>query len=641
VTTKTSYYSLVEMLLEAKVITWDLETQSNAKGSKGNMEDWHPHSRLVSASFTTDEGTAVVPLSHPEGPWTGKTDPWDADAKWRLVYHNLCKAMIKSEAKLVAHNAKYEVRWSNTLAGYALETQVWWDTMMSAYLLDENESASLKAVAVRDLGVDEWADVDLRDAEAVPWDALALYNARDTDYTHRLVPVHRKQFQVETRLARLFYFHSMPLIRTLAGIERTGLPLDTKRVKEMQVESKDIVKTYGDKLLAIATGELGMDLDEYPTVSFGTTNKFFTAFMEEANVPVISVSEKTGNPSWSADNLETAADMGHPLATDILLVRKHSNRQSKFFTPWLREVSEGGRLHPSFNPMLVDDKYEKPKGTKTGRLSSSGQLNAQQIARDLKVCFGGEEGWLFAELDYSQIELRIAAWLANVTRVLDAYEREEDLHVLMAMLITGKDAEHINKDERQKGKAGNFGFLFEMGESTYLEYVRTNYKIVIDLAEARNTRRAFFNDQWPGLEQWHERQKVIARKFGFVRNPIGRKRRLPEIYSGNYGLRGRAERRAINSPIQSFAADLMCLALSEIHQTADPERVRLVGTVHDSLLAQVREDTWEQDVEHMARTMLNPGVRRKFGVKIGVPLAVEAHIGYHWNSPEGQVRVYS
>lgn len=631
VMTKKSYFSLIKELLGTSVISFDLETQSDAKGKKGNMEDWHPHSRIVSASFTTPSDTWFVPLSHPEGLWSDK---------WKTVYRNLVKAMLQSQAKLVAHNAKYEVRWTYTMTGYALEDRIWWDTMMSAYLLDENESASLKEVAVRDLGVERWDDVDLRDSESVPLSSLGLYNARDTDYTLRLVPIHKQRLLDEARLARLFHFEGMPIIRTLAKIERTGLPLDVEKVKTMQVESKRIVKEKGDELLKYAVDELKMELEDYATVSFGTTNKFFTSFMEKTGFPVISLTD-TGNPSWTADNLETLVDMGFPIAQDIMDVRKHSSRQSKFFTPWLRSVSEEGRLHPSFNPMLVDDKWDKAKGTKTGRLSSSGQLNAQQIARDLKHCFGGEDDWLMVELDYSQIELRIAAWIAQVQPVLEAYERGDDLHTLMAAAITGKDPSDIVKDERQSGKAGNFGFLYDMGETTYIEYARTNYKVVVSLEEARKTRHAFFDVQWQGLAKWHDRQRKLVRRDGFVRNPLGRKRRLPEAHSGAGYLIGQAERRAINSPIQSFAADLMCLALIRISREMDPSRVRLVGTVHDSLLAQVRNDSelWD-NVERMARLMLDPGTHKMFGVRVDVPLVVDANVGYHWNDPDGEARTF-
>lgn len=617
-------------MLEAPIISWDLETQSDAKGKTGNMEDWHPHSRIVSVSVTTQDGTWVTPLSHPDGPWVDK---------WKVLYRNYGKAMLKSGAKLVAHNGKYEVRWTHTMVGLKLEDRLWWDTMMSAYLLDENLPANLKDTAVRDLGVDPWSDVDLRDPEAVPWDSLALYNARDTDYAYRLVDVHKVRLTEEARLGRLFHFEGMPIIRRLAKMERVGLPLDVERVKTMMAESKAIVAKGTEHLMAIAVEHLGMIPENYPTVSFGSTNKFFKDFMERSGVPVITLTP-TGNPSWDADNLETAADLGYDIAKEIKEVRLHSNRISKFFTPWLRVVDENGRLHPSFNPMLVDDKWEKPKGTKTGRLSSSGQLNAQQIARDLKICYGGEPGWLMAELDYSQIELRIAAHLAKVERVIEAYRNGEDLHILMAAAIRGCDPSEVTGDDRQKGKAGNFGFLYEMGEQTYIDYARKNYKVFVDLKEAKLTRRTFFDVQWPGLGKWHEQQKNLARRNGFVRNPIGRKRRLPEIYNSDWASIGRAERRAINSPIQSFAADLMCLALIEIGKRTDPEQVRLVGTVHDSLLAQVREHRWEQDVAEMAAIMLDPGLEKKFGVKLTVPLAVEAHVGYHWKDPEGVTRVY-
>ena len=597
------------------------------------MEYWHPHSRIVSGSFTTLGGlTFVIPLSHPQGPFA-------RNSLWRTAIYKIAHHLHDSGTKLIAHNAKYEVSWVYAMTGIPLESLTWWDTMMSSYVLDENEMNGLKEVAHRELGVEKWDEVNLKDAEKVPWDNLALYNARDTDYCMRLQPLHKQRLLDEPRLARLFYFHSMPLIRTLARIERRGLPLDQGVVDRMTKESEAILEDKETKLLEICTEKWGLELDEYPTISFaGSTSKFFSAFMEASELPVVKYTP-TGNPSWDQYALEEVGRQGFDIAQEILEVRKHNNRMSKFFVPWSTKTAPDGRIHATFNPMRTDDKWQDAKGTVTGRISSSNP-NAQQIARDLKVCFGGEDDWLFVELDYSQIELRVLAWVARIDNVLAAYDRGEDLHKIMASNITGKPIDQVTPEDRQGGKAGNFGFAYEMGEATYVEYARKTYGVNVTLDEAKTVRHAFFNKTWVGLSRWHEQQKNLARRHGFVRNPLGRKRRLPEIYSGQGYEVGRAERRAINSPIQSMAADLMCLALIEIDRNTDPSEVRLVGTVHDSLLAQMKPDSLDKNLSRVAGIMLDPGTRKKFGVNVRVPLEVEAKIGYHWNDPEAETRVF-
>lgn len=607
------------------------------------MEYWHPHSRTVSISLTVsttidDRETYVVPLSHPEGPWSGKTNTWDKDAPWRRVLFNIGKAIQKNEGiKWSAHNAKYETNWHYAMTGQALENSLWWDTCMSDYLLDENELHSLKEVAVRDLDVDRWDEVDLKSAEKVSWDSLALYNARDTDYCLRLIPLHKERLMQEERLARLFHFLAMPLIRTLCKMERNGLPLDIERVKQFKKESEDIRDEMEDHLLSIAVNDYGMDMEDYPTISFSGTSKFFKAFMEKAEAPVISYTP-TGAPSWTEDNLRELERQGYDVAKYLMLARKHSNRLSKFFIPWTTKLASDGRLYPTYNPMIVDDKWQDAKGTTTGRLSSSNP-NAQQINRDLKICFGGEEGWYFVELDYSQIELRIAAWVANDQAMLEAFRKDIDIHTLMASEITGKSLSKVTPEERQSGKAGNFGFLYEMGEDTYMTYAYNNYGVRVTLEEATKVRKAFFR-RWSDLERWHQRQKNLAFKNGFVRNPFGRKRRLPDIYSSNGYEISRAERRAINAPIQSGAFDLMAMALIEIDRQVDPDRVRLVGTVHDSLLAQIRVEALDEELPRIATIMLDPGTKRKFGITVGVLLAVEAKVGYYWNDPDGITKVF-
>lgn len=630
---KKSFLSLIEAIKSADVICHDYETQSDAGGKAGNMEYWHPHSRIVSGSFTTAEaGTFVIPLSHPEGPFA-------KDRRWAQVLRKIAQVIENHRLKLVAHNAKYEVAWVYWMTGVKLENLTWWDTMMSSYVLDENEPNNLKDVAHAELGVDKWDEVNLKDAEKVPWDNLALYNARDTDYCLRLQPIHKERLLSEPRLARLFHFHSMPLVRTLARIERVGMPLDRQRAKEMAAESRDIVVAEQDYLLAIAEGEYGMDLENYPTISFtGATSKFFKEFMVQTELPEIKKTA-TGNPSWDQYVLEELERQGYKIAEHILNVRRHGNRLSKFFVPWETKLAPDGRIHAQFNPMRVDDKWSDPKGTTTGRLSSSNP-NLQQVNRDLKICFGGEEEWLFAELDYSQIELRLMAWIANIENVLQAYYRGEDLHKIMASNITGKPLDKITKDERQGGKAGNFGFAYDMSETTYIEYAKNTYGVEVGLEEATNVRRAFFDKTWIGLARWHDQQRNIAYRQGFVRNPLGRRRRLPEIFEGHGYEVGRAERRAINAPIQSMAADLMSLALIEIDRQLPADRIRLVGTVHDSLLAQVRPDSVDESLQQAAGIMLDPGTEKKFGVKVEVPLEVEAKIGYNWDDPEAEVRVY-
>lgn len=635
VTTKSSLSHLIEAALESSICSMDFETQNDETGAKSNLEDWHPSSRIVSASFTFTndvhkgvKDTYVVPCSHPSGPWS--------DGRWRHILFDIGRALAHGEGtKLIAHNAKYDIRWLHSMTGVMLEQYIWWDTCMAEYLLDENQSIGLKPTAERRLGVERWDNVNLRDAESVAWDALALYNALDTIYPVDLVHSQMEEFKEEQRLARLFYFIGMPIIRTLTRIERNGLPLDTDKVAELKAESEEIIEAETDYLLAIAYGEYGMFDEDYPSVSFSPTSHFFRDFMERSELPVIATTD-TGNPSWAANVLEELERQDYKLARHILDLRKHNDRLSKFFTPWLKKLAPDGRLHPTYNPMITPSDYGDPKGTVTGRLSGSNP-NPQQIDRDLKICFGDE--WPLVELDYSQIELRVAAWVSGDPAMLRAYRNGEDLHVAMAADITGKNPEDVTKEDRQGGKAGNFGFLYEMSEVTYQQYAKDVYGVHVTFDESREVRRTFFN-RYKGLAKWHELVKNVAFKYGFVRNPIGRKRRVPHIFSSSDYYRGRAERQAINSIIQSMASDLMCLALIEIDRQLPSDEVRLVGTVHDSLLAEFRPDNLDENLQRVADIMLDPGVKRKFGVSVDVPLAIEATIGYHWNDPDATTRVY-
>lgn len=630
--TKKSYFSLVEALLEGNITTFDFETTSDAQGKNKNFEYWHPHSRIVSGSFTVrDAGTWIIPCSHPEGPW---------GERWRLILTNLARAILKNKnMKLVGHNIKYDLNWWYAMTQVPLETRCWWDTSMSDYILDENESHKLEDKAERDLGVEGWG-INVKNPEKQSWDILGPYNARDTHYTDLVQRKDYERLLREPRLARLFHFLGMPIIRRLILIEREGMPINLPIVERRKKEATKIVERETEYLLKIAQDKLGMDLEDYPTISFGgSTSKFFAAFMERSGLPVVSYTPQ-GAPSWTEDNLKQLDRQGHKLVKHIMEVRKNSNKLSKFFVPWTEKVAQDKKLHPTFNPMIVDDKWGDKKGTLTGRLSGNNP-NPQQIARDEKGCFGGVEGWRVAEIDYSQIELRMIAWIAPEPSMMQAFIDEEDLHTILAAEITGKDPKDITGIERTGAKAGNFGFAYLMQEQGFIDYAFKTYNgLVITLEEAKIIRRAFFS-KWSKLADWHERQINFAHRYGFVRNPFGRRRRLPELYSGNeYEIR-RAERKAVNAPIQSAASDLMSLALIEIGRQTDPREVRLFGTVHDSLLALVREDTWEHNLRDIARIMLRPNTERRFGVKVEVPLAVEAKVGYYWDDPNGVTRVFT
>lgn len=624
--------ALISHVKKAKYLTFDVETQSD----EDNMEDWHRSSRITCASFTfsvhPDHGF-VLPLSHIDSQWG-----W----KWRSILKEVLGAIPK-DCRIIGHNLKYDIRWAMRHTGLDLTPNMWWDTMIVAHLFDENQPKRLKELAGPLMGGDWSQAVDLSDSEHAPWYPLAKYNAADTVATWRL---HRQQYEVlkgMPRLARLFHYVQMPALRALTQAEINGLPIDRDAVGKALSEAQDashfaerelldLAKTYGMDPNEVYTTATGLVRKKWK-VSWQGTSKWWREFTERAmEHGHLRITKMTpgGQPSFDSDAL---SQQGTALA-DTVLAFRNGDKQAQFLRSWLEKADGKGRLHPTFKPAKFQG------GTVTGRTSSSNP-NTQQIDRRLKPCFSG--GRWFVEIDYSQIEMRIAAEMIErcdiwegVNPMMLAYVAGADLHTLIVQETMG--IEEPTKDDRQKGKAINFGFLFGMGPNGFVEYARAAYGVEFTLDEAKTIHRRYY-DAWQGLDYWHAQQKQMALTQGYVENLFGRRRHLPDITSGNPEWRARAERQAINAPVQGAASDLMMMSLGQIHRTYSPEDVTIVGTVHDSVLLEVDDRALVEDI---CRIMVAPAaLDHVLDRPLTVPIEVEAEIGRRWADPECDTFVLS
>ena len=326
---------------------------------------------------------------------------------------------------------------------------------------------------------------------------------------------------------------------------------------------------------------------------------------------------------------------------DLLLERvKWQKYSSSFFSAYQEQVDENDRIHTTF----------KLTGTVTGRLSSgkadqdkvTGRVqnrgvNLQQVPRDAFVrgIFGAPPGWAFIECDYSQIELRVAAFVADEPTMKHLYNTGQDIHMTMAMRMTGKPAHLVTKEERKKAKAVNFGFLYGMGWFKFISTAWENYGVRVTEAEAKAFRKAFF-DEFPMLLRWHAKQRMMAHKYGRVQSPIGRIRHLPDINSEDKGVVAEAERQAINSPVQSFASDMAVMALVRINQDFKRRglRARSVGTVHDAINFEAPYEELPIVVPLIKWHMENVPIEKWFGVHLDIPIVGDCKIGKRWGGAD-------
>jgi DNA polymerase-1 len=233
------------------------------------------------------------------------------------------------------------------------------------------------------------------------------------------------------------------------------------------------------------------------------------------------------------------------------------------------------------------------------------------------------------QADYSQIELRIAAHVSKDRRMRRAFLTGEDLHLAMAASLTGKLPQDVTKEERKLAKAVNFGFLYGMYPKKFQAYAFENYGVEVTMAEAEVARQKYFS-MFRDLEAWHDRQKRVAHNYHRVVSPLGRIRHLPDILSSDNGVRMEAERQAINSPVQATASDLMLFSMVQLQPQLDPRSAFLVGTLHDAVFLQVREEVVTEVASVVKETMENLPLKKTFGADIDIPIEVEVEWDQHW-----------
>lgn len=620
-------------------VAYDIETT-------GDLER-ESEARVVSISITVTDGpdmdtghTYNVPLFHPES--------WFRSS-WIRVLIAIAKAMMKCRRR-VAHNAKYDTKWIQHFTKLE-DFQLTFDTIVAAALLDENRPKGLKPLAQMLLGAEPWG-IDTKDLLNTPIEEVLEYNGLDTWHTLRLFFVFRQQLLDQPRLARFFRNLSIPLTRELCYVERRGVFVDQDQlainwniVKEKLNDIHDELEQYVPEtnpfIKVLKNGTI-----KHNGVNWNASNFARWLLFEELGLPVLKRGKTKddgtpGDPSMDGATLAYLREMTdiQPGATvaSLLCDRVTWNKyDTSFFTPWSQIIDHNSRMHSVF----------KPWGTVTGRLSSGKEdaekitakaqirgVNLQQVPRGplTRGVFGAPPGWFFVEFDYSQIELRIAAFLAQEPTMLHLYATGQDIHMAMAMRMTGKPAHLVTPEERKKAKAVNFGFLYGMGWRKFVQTAWENYGVRVSEEEAQAFRKAFF-DQFPGLLPWHSKQRRLAHTNGRVETPMGRVRHLPDIYSPDPGVQAEAERQAINSPVQAFASDMCALSLVLLARRFRAEGIRAypIGTVHDAVNWEIHGDDLEYALPLIKATMEDLPLEKLFGCTIDIPIVADCKVGTRW-----------
>lgn len=547
----------------------------------------------------------------------------------------------------VFHNGKFDCLWM--LCRFGVKWHISFDTQNAHYLLDENDFHGLKYLAQKFLGAPDW-EIDKLGKQA--WSIKnAKYAAHDVFYTRKLRFIFKSMLEEDHDVKRVHDLIMVPCYKLFIEAEFHGVYIDMDKMddaenylrSELNTAVTDLEKwSKKAKLVDKKTGVL----------NWGSNDQLGDLLF---NVLKIKPIEKTSGGKNSVSE-SVLLRIDHPMVGDLLKYRAAQKQLSSFIEGWRPYIDPRGFLHPSF----------KLHGTVTGRLSCE-HPNLQQVPRDPRIrsLIIAMMGWTLMEMDLSQIELRIAAELADEHNLLKVFSEGGDPHwqtaireiergagykkeiiktVKMASgtkmsyseaveYILGMGGDHAAslmemwKEVRKKAKAINFGYLYGMWWKKFKLYARDNYGVEVTDQEAQDSRIAFF-ELYPGFPDWHDKQRRFAQVNGYVRSLSGRKRRLPAAM-GNRDTpqRREAQRQAINSPVQSFANELNLMAALQMRREFSKKWFQIVGTVHDSVLMVVRNDMVEHVYKRGLEIMSKPDLLKQFEIEMGVPIEAEAKIG--------------
>lgn len=506
--------------------------------------------------------------------------------------------MRKYKMTTVFQNGKFDTLFMEV--GIDIRLPISEDVMLMGTAYDLSAEHNLKKMAMKYLGVPDW-DISKKEKTNGASKKIRPYLKCDVRYTWQLFQFFMKHMD-ETQM-KIYRKLLRPAYLMYRDVERNGAYVDIKALHECKKKYATIEKEYLEKLNSLYK------------INWNSSGQVAEVLFEKEGLPVIKKSKKTGKPSADASVLSRLAAKGHELP-DLILKYKAANTLNKMFlNRWEDDLGPDKRIHPSFNLTNVV----------SGRTSCQNP-NLQQVPRtkDVRAIYKAPKGRLFFEADYSQLELRIAAEYSGDPTMMDIYLNNGDIHTTTAKLMTG--GREPTKEERNKAKAVNFGFLYGMMAKKFVDYAYDSYGVVFTLPEATQFRELFFA-KYSRLLPWHHEQEVLCEAMGGVYNKFGRFRKLPLIYSSNKWEKASAARRAINTPVQGTGSDLLISAATQIHRELKGEGLKIVGTVHDSILGEFNEEDKDWIVPEIRRIMLHPAAMDEFGVTLKVPLDCDIGVG--------------
>ncbi len=468
------------------------------------------------------------------------------------------------------------------------------DILIAAYLLDSTRSAYPAPFLAQ-----IYADTDAALAVPKDFEEAAFRTAEHADFVARLAPILRNKIR-EAGLEKVYTEIELPLIPILADIELTGMKVDGNSLKTFSEFISKELTTLRDKIFGLAGREFNIGSPKQVGEIFAELN--------------IETGRKTatGQISTSHDVLvELAAT--YDIAQFIIDYRELDKLRATYADALPKMIASDGRIHGCLNQTVAA----------TGRLSST-EPNLQNIpvrtelGQHIRKAFIPEKGNKLISADYSQLELRILAHITQDARMLEAFKNNEDIHAQTARLVFGAKNEKEMKEKRRLAKIVNFGIAYAV------EAFGLSTRVGISRSEARKVIDDYFAT-YKGIREYMDRTPEEARKQGYITSLFGRRRYFPSITDRNFAVRSRAEREAINMPIQGTASDIVKIAMIRVANALKREKLetKMIMQVHDELLFEGPESEVETAKILIKREM-------ESAATLDVPIIVEIGVGDNW-----------
>jgi DNA polymerase-1 len=558
--------------------------------------------KIVGISICLEAGTAYyIPIAH---------DYVAAVEQLPLVYvlDVLRPVLQGNNIAKILHNAKYVL---SVFLNYGVKIlgDVY-DTMLESYVLNSTViKHDLSSLVERYLHVTmiKYVDIAGKGAKQLGFNQVAIdvatdYSAENADLNLQLHSNLYPQIAAIPNLQKVLLELELPLIPVLVTMERNGVYIDRVKLQQQSAKLAEKIKLLEN----ICFSEAGIEFN------INSPKQLQSILFERLHIPMVKKTP-TGQPSTAEPVLQELAKL-YPLPKYVLEYRSVAKLKSTYTDKLPTQINAStGRVHTSYHQAI----------TATGRLSSS-EPNLQNIpirsedGRQIREAFIAEAGNKILSADYSQIELRIMAHLSNDANLIETFKQGKDVHIATAGEIFGIDTSKVSSDQRRHAKAINFGLIYGMSAYGLAK------QLSIDKAQAQEFIDCYFK-RFPKVKKFMEETREQATELGYVETMFGRRLYLPDLQSNNHLLKNAAERAAINAPMQGAQADIIKIAMLNVHKHLldNPINCKMIMQVHDELVFELAENHVASFTSTLIEIM-------ESAAKLSIPLVVDTGVGDNW-----------